>query len=98
MTELESPIIEARRHREDDPALARAGVERFQAAAAAVEQALDGHEYLVGDRFSVADLVCGAVLILAKGAGLTDGLPNINAYLERLEARPARQRATAVGT
>jgi glutathione S-transferase len=98
MTELESPIIEARRHREDDPALARAGVERFQAAAAAVEQALDGHEYLVGDRFSVADLVCGAVLILAKGAGLTDGLPNINAYLERLEARPARQRATAIGT
>ena len=98
MTELESPIIEARRHREDDPALARAGVERFQAAAAAVEQALDGHEYLVGDRFSVADLVCGAVLILAKDAGLTDELPNINAYLERLEARPARQRATAVGT
>ena len=98
MTELESPIIEARRHREDDPALARAGVERFQVAAAAVEQALDGREYLVGDRFSVADLVCGAVLILAKGAGLTDGLPNINAYLERLEARPARQRATAIGT
>ena len=98
MTELESPIIEARRHREDDPALARAGVERFQAAAAAVEQALDGHEYLVGDRFSVADLVCGAVLILAKDAGLTDELPNINAYLERLEARPARQRATAIGT
>jgi glutathione S-transferase len=98
MTELESPIIEARRHREDDPALARAGVERFQVAAAAVEQALDGREYLVGDRFSVADLVCGAVLILAKDAGLTDELPNINAYLERLEARPARQRATAVGT
>jgi glutathione S-transferase len=98
MTELESPIIEARRHREDDPALARAGVERFQVAAAAVEQALDGHEYLVGDRFSVADLVCGAVLILAKDAGLTDELPNINAYLERLEARPARQRATAIGT
>jgi glutathione S-transferase len=98
MTELESPIIEVRRHREDDPARARTGVERFQAAAAALEQALDGHEYLVGDRFSVADLVCGAVLILAKGADLTDGLPSINAYLERLEARPARQRATAIGT
>jgi glutathione S-transferase len=38
------------------------------------------------------------VLILAKDAGLTDELPNINAYLERLEARPARQRATAIGT
>lgn len=98
MTELEPAIIEARRHREDDPPRAQAGAERFQAAAAAVEQALDGHEYLVGDRFSVADLVCGAVLISAKGAGLTDELPNIEAYLERLEARPARQRATSIGT
>jgi Glutathione S-transferase len=98
MTELEPAIIEVRRHREDAPARAQAGAERFQAAAAAVEQALDGHEYLVGDRFSVADLVCGAVLIFAKSAGLTDELPNIEAYIERLEARPARQRATAIGT
>jgi glutathione S-transferase len=98
MTELEPPIIDARYHREDDPARAQAGTERFQAAAAAVEQALDGREYLVGERFSIADLVCGAVLMFAKGAGLTDGLPNIGAYLERLEARPARQRATGIGT
>jgi len=98
MTELEPAIVEARRHREDDPARAQVGVERFQAAAVAVEHALDGHEYLVGDRFSVADLVCGAVLIFAKGAGLCDELPNIEAYLERLEASPARQRAIAIGT
>ena len=95
MTELEPAIVEVRRHREDAPARAQAGIERFQAAAAAVEQALDGHDYLVGERFSVADLVCGAVLIFAKSSGLTDELPNITAYLERLEARPARQRATA---
>lgn len=95
MTELEQAIIDARRHREDDPARAQAGVERFQAGAPAIEQALDGHEYLVGERFSVADLVCGAVLILAKDRGLTDELPNINAYLDRLVARPARQRAIA---
>jgi len=98
MTELEPAIVEVRRHREDDPARAQAGIERFQAAAAAVEQALDGHDYLVGERFSVADLVCGAVLIFGKSSGLTDELPNITAYLERLEARPARQRATAPAT
>jgi glutathione S-transferase len=98
MTELEPAIIEARRHREDDPARAQAGVERFQAAAVAVEQALDRHEYLVGDRFSIADLVCGAVLIFAKDTRLTEELPNIEAYIARLEARPARQRATAIGT
>jgi glutathione S-transferase len=98
MTELEPAIIEARLHREDDPARAQAGAERFRAAAAVVETALDGQEYLVSDRFSVADLVCGAVLIFAKGAGLTDELPNIETYIERLEGRPARQRATATGT
>jgi len=98
MTELEPAIIEVRRHREDDPARAQVGEERFRAAAAAVEEALDGHDYLVGERFSVADLVCGAVLIFGKGGGLIDELPNIEAYLERLEARPARRRAAAIGT
>jgi glutathione S-transferase len=97
MTELEPAIIEARKS-DTEPARAQAGAERFQAAAQPVEQALDGHDYLVGDRFSVADLVCGAVLIFGKSAGLTDELSNINAHIQRLEARPARQRATSIGT
>lgn len=97
MTELEPAILEVRGYREDDPDRAQAGAERFTAAAAAVERALDGQEHLVGEHFSVADLVCGAVLIFARSSSLTDGMPNINAYLERLEARPARQRAIAIG-
>ena len=98
MSELEPAILEVRRNREDNPEHAQAGAERFTTAAAAIEHALDGQEYLVGERFSVADLVCGAVLIFARSTDLTDDMPNINAYLERLEARPARQRATAIGT
>jgi glutathione S-transferase len=97
MSELEPAILDVRRNREDNPEHAQAGAERFTTAAAAIEQALDGQEYLVGGRFSVADLVCGAVLIFARSTGLTDDMPNINAYLERLEVRPARQRATAIG-
>jgi glutathione S-transferase len=98
MTELEPSILEARIYREKDPARAEAGTRRFAPTAAAVEEALSGHEWLVGDRFSVADLVCGAVLIYANGAGLIEGLPNLEAYVERLEARPARRRATAIGS
>jgi glutathione S-transferase len=98
MTELEPAILEARQHREDNPARTQTALERFEAAAATLEDALDGHQYLVGDRFSVADLVCGAVLLIARNAGFTDQLPGINAYLERLEARPARQRAITTGT
>jgi glutathione S-transferase len=101
MTELEPAIIEALRHREDDPERLQAGVERVQAAAAIVEQALDGHDYLVGDRFSVADIVCwdgcGAVLKFVKSAGLIYQLPNIEAYIEQLEARSAHRRAIAIG-
>jgi len=98
MTELEPAIIESRTHRDDDPDRAKAGAERLQTAAAVIEATLERHEYLVADRFSVADVVCGAVLIFAKNAGLTDELPKINSYIDRLEARPARQRATAIGT
>jgi glutathione S-transferase len=61
-----------------------------------VERALDGHEYLVGDRFTVADLVCAGVLGFAKRFDLVEGAPNVNAFLERMDSRPARQRANAV--
>ena len=52
MSELEPAVVEVRRHRESDPARAEAGVERCEATAVAVEQALAGHDFLVGDRVS----------------------------------------------
>lgn len=99
MTELEPAAREVfvARRKEDDERAA-AGVESFREAAAVVEDALDGADYLVGGRFTVADLVCGAVLLFARRAELTEGLPRIADYLAALEARPARQRAMAVGT
>lgn len=99
MLELEMPIIDVMRYREEQPPLAEAATERFTACAALVERALDGHEYLVGDRFSVADIVTGGgVLGFARHMGLVDDFPRIGAYVDRLDARPARQRALAVGT
>lgn len=97
MTELETPIVEVYAHKETDPARAAAGQERFEPAAAAVERELAGKEYLVGGRFSAADVVCGGVLGFAKFLGMTGGFPTVEAYLARLDARPARQRALSVG-
>ncbi len=98
MTELEPAILEVLvGRRKEDEERAAAGVDRFRASATVVEQALEGQEYLVGDRFSVGDLICGAVLIFARRAELTEGLPNVAAYLDRLDSRPARQRAVAIG-
>lgn len=99
MTELEPAILAvfAARRAEDDERTQTA-TEEFRTAAAVTEQALTGHEYLVADRFTVADLVCGAVLLFARGAELTGELANIQAYVERLDQRPARKRATSIGT
>jgi len=99
MTELEPAVIDAlsARRAEDDERLATAA-SQFAERAAVVERALEGREYLVDSGFTVADLVCAAVLMFARRAELTEGLPRIGAYLEQIELRPARQRAMAVGT
>lgn len=96
LTEVERPGVElfAARRAGDSAAEADAR-ERFLKAAAVVEEALDGHDYLVGDRFGVADILCAGVLNLARRLELLDSLPVIAAYLERLDQRPARQRAYA---
>jgi glutathione S-transferase len=79
--------------RETDPERKQTAAARYGLAVAAVENALGAREFLVGDRFTVADLICGAVLSSGKRAGLTDPFPQVTAYVERLEERPARVRA-----
>jgi glutathione S-transferase len=95
MTELEPGISEVGRHSESDPERAAAGAERFRAGATALERALDGHEFLVADRLTVADIVTGGVLGLAARRGLlpANDLPLVSAYVDRLTARPAFARA-----
>ena len=61
-----------------------------------VEAALGDGDYLVGDAFSVADIVVGSVIGFARTGELTELPPGIVPYVDRLEARPARQRAVAV--
>jgi len=97
MAELEPAIVEVYLNKDSDAARTAAGTKQFHTVAAVVEQALAGKEYLVANRFSAADIVCGGVLGFAQFLGLTGSLPNVEAYLERLNSRPARQRALAVG-
>ena len=60
---------------------------------AALEEGLDGNEYIVGGRFTVADIVLGGVLESARKYELFPDSPILLAYLERLDARPAKQIA-----
>ena len=83
---------------EPDEAIVAAARGRFATATAVVEDALAGGSFLVDGRFSVADLVVGAVLGFARTAELAELTPGLAAYVDTLEARPARQRAVAVTT
>lgn len=60
-----------------------------------VEAALDGKDFLVADRFTIADIAIGYALHLADTLkSLKDRLgPNARAYLDRLRERDAFQRS-----
>ena len=64
----------------------------------AVETQLEGREFLAG-AFSGADIMTGhATIVAAKlGADITDK-PNVSAYIQRLNARPALAAAWQAGT
>lgn len=59
----------------------------------AVDAHMDGREYLAGD-FSGADIMTGHACTVAArlGADISDK-PHVAAYVERIKARPALQRA-----
>jgi glutathione S-transferase len=101
MTECESALMDIARQlwqdeREPDAGMVERAARRFVANAGVVEEALGESEYLVGNSFSVADIVVGSVLGFARTGELTELPQGVVPYVDRLEARPARQRATAV--
>jgi glutathione S-transferase len=99
MTELETAVLEALvARRGEDKERIEVARESFRDAAAVVEDALDDGDYLVGGSFTLADLVTAAVLLFARRVELLEGFPRIADYLARIEPRPARERALAVGT
>jgi len=94
MTELEAAMLRIliARHRDDAKGLAT-GEERMAKVAAALEAALDGNDYIVGGRFTIADIVLGGVLESARKYDTFPDSPVLRAYLERLDARPAKRLA-----
>jgi len=76
------------------PALVDDARQRIATTLTRVEQALAGRSYLVGETFSAADIMMGFTLVAAAALGqLGPEFPSLRAYVERLQARPALQRA-----
>ena len=62
-----------------------------------VENATGEREFLCANRFTIADITVGFALLFGKTLGLAERYkPNTAAYLERLMARPAFQRAATI--
>lgn len=59
---------------------------------------LEQHEFLVDERFTIADIAVGYALVFARVLKLEDRIqPQTIAYLDRITERPAFQRANARG-
>ena len=57
------------------------------------EKALEGKEYLIGD-FSGVEFMTGHCCTKLSDLGcVTDDMPNLKAYVERIKSRPAFQKA-----
>jgi glutathione S-transferase len=59
---------------------------------------LEQGPYMLGDTFSAADVLWGTALNWTTMFKLVPELPVIRAYIDRVLARPAMQRATAADT
>ena len=70
--------------------------DRFTQAAVAVQSTLAERDWLVDDRFSVADVMCTSVLQGANARELLRPWPGLEAYVQRCEARPAYTRAAVI--
>jgi len=78
-----------------DEELRAAARRHFEPRARMVSDALAGKTYLLGDQFGAADVMIGAVLGWARGAGFLDQWPVLLDYGRRVGGRPAAKRARA---
>jgi glutathione S-transferase len=93
-TEIEQPLWRVALHTrmypqderlaEDVPLAKRDG----ESMIAVLEDHMKDREFIVGERLSVADFNAAYTLDWAKEAGILRGAPRLNAYVERMYARP----------
>jgi glutathione S-transferase len=73
----------------------QAGWGSYDAMLAAMESAVAGRSFLLGESFSMADVVFGGTLRYMLAFKMLEPRPAFTAYVERLSARPALQRCEA---
>jgi glutathione S-transferase len=72
-----------------------AGWGSHEAMLTAIEKAISGGPYLLGDTFTMADVIFGGTVRYMLGFKMLEPRATFTAYSERLAQRPAFQRAEA---
>ncbi len=103
MTEVEPGLIDAFLHRVMFPAdkripeVAAAGEAKLARPLAVLDAELGKRSWLVGDRFTVADLNVASILMIAPVSQVDLArYPNVQRWLTACTTRPAAQRARAI--
>jgi len=73
-----------------------AGWGTFEAMIETMQSALSQGPYVLGEQFSMADVVFGGTIRYVLMSGMLDPLPVFSDYAARLAERPAFQRADAI--
>ena len=70
----------------------------YDRCAGVLERRLEGRDWIVGDAYSIADMMCWPWLLIAKPLTASlDDFPNVAAWRNRIKERPAVQRGVDVG-
>ncbi|SIO28016.1 glutathione S-transferase [Rhodovulum sp. ES.010] len=75
------------------PTVMRLEAKRLEKALEVVDRALEGRDWLLPSGFSAVDTNAGYGVMIARRFVPADLLPGVEAYYERLAARPAFQKA-----
>jgi glutathione S-transferase len=99
-SELEAPLWNKLKHRMMLDAAERVDVgpwtsAEFTREIHSLEARLGEHEFAMGDRFTAADVILGHCGQWARGAKFVIDSDRVNAYFDRVLARPALARAKA---
>ena len=79
-----------------EPNPVQTGWASFDTMIETFEKGLEGNEWLVGDRFTAADVMCGSAACFMKQIGILPPNKVLEDYVARCEARPAYQRSMEI--
>jgi GST-like protein len=83
---------------EDVPYAKTRYLNEYDRCLAVLERRLEGREWIVGDSYTIADMICWPWVLIAKPLGASlESYPNVARWRARVKERPAVQRAVDLG-